>query len=37
MSDNIVTTKSEDGLFDLLEKDGARPSIRGRLGTTELV
>ena len=27
--DNIVTMKSEDVFFDLLEKDGARPSLSG--------
>ena len=29
MSDHIVTMKSEDVLFDLLEKHGARPSLSG--------
>ncbi|XP_015735124.2 LOW QUALITY PROTEIN: uncharacterized protein LOC107322042 [Coturnix japonica] len=29
MSDSIATTKSEDVLFDLLEKHGARPSLSG--------
>ena len=29
MSDSTVTMKSEDVLFDLLEKHGARPSLSG--------
>jgi len=32
MSGNTVTTESEDALFDLLEKHGARPSVSGCVG-----
>ena len=29
MRDNIVTRKSEDVLFELLQKHGARPTLSG--------